>query len=88
MINPPVFTDHADGRVTVDDWGSEQVWITPEFLRCAHPAFVKREGFRRFSIVVANGRATYSLKAKNHKRNVFVAQKIKSMLIRKIEANA
>lgn len=65
-MNDPVFTKHGDGSVTIDHF-YPVILVSKEFLQYAHPAFLSREGFRKFRIEVANGGAVYRIQRRHEK---------------------
>lgn len=72
-MRDPTFTRH-DNDVTVDFFPAEMM-VTRQFLKHAHPEFVRRTGLRRFTIVCANAVATYRLQSREpHK--VFVCRRL------------
>lgn len=73
MTNP-VFTQQADGSVTVDRF-TPSLLITRQLLEAANPTLVQRS-FRLITFTVANGSATYRLRRYNRQLDYFEARRV------------
>lgn len=72
-MKTPIFTSQADGSVTVDSF-TDEVLVSPEFLRLADPRFVQRKSFRTFAIVCANAAATYRIMHRDTQRRTMLCR--------------